>query len=230
METGELTEYFEAMAQDLVRLDIVAAMAVLVAAAVDTIDGCDHASLGFLDGETLRSVASNDDVGPALDRLQNEFGEGPSLDAVHGGGRVITDDLRVDSRWPRYGPPAATTTGVLSSAATALHDDRRTVGVLDLHSEQVSAFHEDVSRDSLLAVLAPFCTVVLVASAERANLERALLTRDLIGQAKGMLMAQSGIDAGTAFDLLRSASQRMNVKLADVAGRIVDGSLRAAPE
>jgi AmiR/NasT family two-component response regulator len=55
-------------------------------------------------------------------------------------------------------------------------------------------------------------------------MEEALQSRDLIGQAKGILMAREGITADQAFDMLRRASQRLNVKLRDVAGGIVDRS------
>ena len=56
-------------------------------------------------------------------------------------------------------------------------------------------------------------------------MEAALRTRDLIGQAKGLLMARSGVDEDAAFQMLVSASQRMNVKLAEVARRLVEGRL-----
>lgn len=52
---------------------------------------------------------------------------------------------------------------------------------------------------------------------QQAQLHEALQTRDVIGQAKGILMQRQGIDAGQAFDLLRQASQDLNTKLAQVA-------------
>lgn len=57
--------------------------------------------------------------------------------------------------------------------------------------------------------------------AEVAGLREALTSRDLIGQAKGILMASEGVSADEAFDILRRASQRMNVKLRDVAAQLV---------
>jgi AmiR/NasT family two-component response regulator len=55
-----------------------------------------------------------------------------------------------------------------------------------------------------------------------AALHRGLSTRDVIGQAKGILMERQRLSAGEAFDLLRRASQRLNRKLADVAQRLAE--------
>ncbi len=64
---------------------------------------------------------------------------------------------------------------------------------------------------------------------EIANLEKALETRDIIGQAKGILMARQQIDADAAFDVLRRASQRSNTKLRDVASDLVASVIKAQP-
>lgn len=57
-----------------------------------------------------------------------------------------------------------------------------------------------------------------------ARLVARLETLSVVEQAKGILVAQTGCTADEAFDLLRSASQRSNVKLRDVARKIVEGS------
>ena len=56
---------------------------------------------------------------------------------------------------------------------------------------------------------------------EVANLKRALKTREVIGMAKGVLMARECCHPDEAFDMLRRASQRENRKLAEVAEQIV---------
>lgn len=227
MDADEILQYFHGIAHDLLKLDTASVLDVLVHAAVEVVDGCDHAAISYLDSNELLTAASNNATGPILDRLQTECDEGPCMDAARLGGRHRTDDLRTDQRWPHYGPRAAEL-GVLSACATSLHDSKRNVGALNLFADRPGAFASGMGQDALVAVLAPFCGAVLIASTDRANLERALLTRDLIGQAKGMLMNQSNIDSETAFAVLRSASQRMNVKLAQVAQRVVDGTLGSA--
>lgn len=61
---------------------------------------------------------------------------------------------------------------------------------------------------------------VEAADLRAAQLEEALLSRDVIGQAEGMLMAQRRISAAQAFEVLRTASQYLNVKLAKIAETI----------
>ncbi len=61
--------------------------------------------------------------------------------------------------------------------------------------------------------------------AEVEGLRQALETRDVIGQAKGILMASEGTTADEAFDILRRASQRLNVKVRDVAAQIATASV-----
>ena len=53
------------------------------------------------------------------------------------------------------------------------------------------------------------------------QLHDALETRDVIGQAKGILMAAEGITDDDAFMILVRASQRANRKLRDIAGDVV---------
>ena len=60
-------------------------------------------------------------------------------------------------------------------------------------------------------------------------MEAALHSRDLIGQAKGMLMARSWIGEDEAFDILRRASQRTNVKIAELAQKLVRGEIDTEP-
>jgi AmiR/NasT family two-component response regulator len=47
-------------------------------------------------------------------------------------------------------------------------------------------------------------------------------TRETIGEALGILMERERITADQAFDVLRRASQHLNVKLRDIAQNLVD--------
>ncbi len=80
-----------------------------------------------------------------------------------------------------------------------------------------------------LAVLAAHASAALAATmaamsaeVEAAQLRQALESRDVIGQAKGILMERRKISADEAFSVLRPASQSLNVKLAQVAQTFVD--------
>src|SRR3954452_13469773 len=54
------------------------------------------------------------------------------------------------------------------------------------------------------------------------GLQEALLSRDVIGQAKGILMERLHLTPDQAFEQLRMASQHLNVKLRDVAARFAE--------
>jgi AmiR/NasT family two-component response regulator len=70
-----------------------------------------------------------------------------------------------------------------------------------------------------LATLAAFA---LAESRRAAQLERALQSRDVIGQAKGILMHRHALTADQAFQMLVRASQRTNTKLVDVAVEVTE--------
>jgi GAF domain-containing protein len=221
MDDRELVEYFAELARRLTALSgVEETMGVIVAAAVDLLE-CDHVSLSYLHGKELRRASSNDDVGPLLDAIQTELQEGPCLDVIRTGGIVVSDDLANDDRWPRFGPRAAGVASVASTMGTELHDGRRTIGALNLFSSSPGGFGPDARRDALVAVLSAHATPALAGAIEREAAAAALATRDLIGQAKGILMARSGVDADEAFRLLVRASQRTNVKVAEIARDVV---------
>lgn len=226
MDDRSLAGYFAELSRRLVAVDDVReTMALLVGAAVEAVEGCDHASLSHMRGKSLVSASSNDDVGILLDGIQTGAGEGPCLDAIRVGEVMVASDLRVDERWTTYGPRAAEATGVVSSIAHPLHDGRRVLGALNLFSEEVGAFDGgDDEQEGVAAVVAAHCTSALAAALQREDMAAALRSRDIIGQAKGMLMARSQIDEDAAFEILVRASQRTNVKLAEVARRLVSGT------
>lgn len=72
-----------------------------------------------------------------------------------------------------------------------------------------------------ITVPGPFCSTPECAEA-LANLTAAANTRDVIGMAKGLLMARSRVSPEEAFDLLRRASQRENIKVRDIARYLVE--------
>lgn len=231
VDDRDLVRYFADLARRLMAEETVeATMQVIVDAAVELIEGCDHASISHMRGQSLISASSNDAIGVALDGIQTGAEEGPCLDANRTGEVMATGDLRSDPRWPVYGPHAVEATGVHSSLALPLDDGRRTVGALNLFADRPGTFGDegsDPDAEAIASILAAHATPALVASLLREDMAAALASRDVIGQAKGMLMARAGVDEEEAFALLRRASQRMQVKLAEVARRLVRGELSA---
>ena len=138
-----------------------------------------------------------------------------------------TGDLREERRWPNFSQRAHDETGVVSVLSLRLFVAETTMGALNLYSSATDAFDEtDIALGSVFAVHA----AVAVETANRdEGLEQKVRSRDLIGQAKGILMARSGVDEERAFAMLKSASQRMNLKLRDVAEHIASGRSLAEP-
>ena len=164
-----------------------------------------------------------------LDHVQYRTWEGPCVEATRasGPGYVRSDDLANEPAWPTFGPVAAGYgyTAVLST--TLLPDIRlpRLSGSLNIYTQRPGVLHDQAAETALLlathASLALAGTQAVVLGQLRdAQLHQALASRDVIGQAKGILMHRRGISADEAFDQLRRTSQDMNVKLADLAATL----------
>lgn len=195
----------------------------ITAAAVRTVDGCDVASLTMREGDRLVTRAPTGDLALRGDELQYELGEGPCLSATHQRGIHHTPDSAHDERWPTYSSRAAAELGVGGMVSCQLsapgRKGHRSLGGVNLYATRANAFSD---ADLVFAALfAAHAAVVIDDTRRELQLREAIASRDVIGQAKGILMAQGGITSDDAFDQLRGASQRLNVKLKDLAAEVV---------
>ncbi|MBM7088216.1 GAF and ANTAR domain-containing protein [Streptomyces sp. SID9913] len=110
--------------------------------------------------------------------------------------------------------------GLRSALSQRLRADRRRLTVLTVYARKPHAFDDSTRR--LGRLLTAHVGIALESATVREQLTEAMRTRDLIGQATGILMERMGMDASAAFDRLVRASQRENTKLRDLARRIVD--------
>ncbi len=161
-----------------------------------------------------------------LDQSQYQLDEGPSLVAFEAQQVVRASPLDADPRWQRLAGLAATE-GVRCVLALPLTVQSTRLGVLSLCAECVDAFGEGSQADAQLFADHTAHTLAnaqALASAETraAQLDEALLSRSLIEQAKGIVMAKEACSAAEAFDRLRGASQNNHVKLRTVAQLLVD--------
>lgn len=224
--TAELTASFTETARVLFSADNVTdTLQRVVDAAVATIDGCDFAGIFLLEGDTVTTPVRSDPVVIEIDEAQHRAGEGPCLDAVEKGGSIYADDLADDARWPNFGPQA-TAAGIRSALAFGLsnHGSR---GALNCYARYPRAFGAiDRAKGLLLAGLSDQALGLAEAHEDERrrtdNLQAALVTRELIGRAEGILMEREHVTADQAFDILRQASQHLNVKLRDIAQTLVD--------
>jgi GAF domain-containing protein len=174
---------------------------------------------------TFHTPVETELVASILDQVQYNSGQGPCVQAAHlsGPGHALSDDLATELAWPIFGPAAASR-GLHAVLATTLPAAQRLhlSGALNIYSRRRHAF-DDHARDVALllathASLALATTHALTAAELRqGQLRKAIDTRDVIGQAKGILMQRRGCTAEEAFELLRRTSQDLNVKLAHLA-------------
>lgn len=197
----------------------------VVELATATIEGCDFAGIFLIEASMVTTAAQTDPVVAEIDDLQHRSEEGPCLDAMTKRVILYAGDLGDDPRWLRFGTAAAAK-GVRSVLALPLlAEDNR--GALNLYARYPQAFGAvDRARGVLLATLAGLAVSAARSHEDEerrsANLHDALATRELIGQAQGILMERERIGADEAFDILRRASQHLNVKLREVVQALID--------
>ncbi|MDT5012235.1 MAG: hypothetical protein QOH57_3852 [Mycobacterium sp.] len=93
------------------------------------------------------------------------------------------------------------------------------MGALNLFGTKPEVF--TIENEAVAAMLATHAATALIADDKRLQFQSALASRDIIGQAKGMIMERFNVDAVRAFELLRSFSQNSNTRLALVAEEVV---------
>ncbi len=154
-----------------------------------------------------------------LDRAQQRLGYGPCIEAAQQQTTVCVADTRVEQRWPDFCTKAVGLR-VLGLLCIPLWVHEKRLGTLSLFAGQPAAFTDhDAQVTSLFATLA----ALALADAERAEqLRAALVSRDLIGQAKGILMQREKITADEAFARLSQVSQRRNKKVSVIVRHLVE--------
>jgi len=183
------------------------------------LDGCDGVSLMLIGPRrTITSPAYSSQVAYDSDQAQYKTDQGPCLDALREHQTVIIDDLETETRWPDY-RELALKLGVRSMISFRLFAHEDTMGALDFYSASPHAF--DAYSQTFGQVFASHAGVALKAAITEAGLAQAIHTRDVIGQAKGILMERHGVRADAAFDQLRRLSQRHHRRLRDLAEDIV---------
>jgi GAF domain-containing protein len=178
-------------------------------------------------GGRIRSVAPTNEMQYDIDRIQQETNEGPCFEAIRDPNVQVfaINDMSKERRWPDFARRAAEL-GVQSKLAFVLRVGDHVAGALNVYAREKDTFTEDDRRVGLIfadhaAIALDHDRIAEESTDEAANLREALQTRDLIGQAKGILMERQGLTADQAFATLCRVSQHSNVKLRDVAGRVV---------
>jgi len=187
----------------------------VVSAAIQLVPGTDEGSISVVIGRReVTSAAPSSDLARQVDALQAETGEGPCLDAVFQQQTVRVADMRLEQRWPSFARRAAEA-GAASMLSFQLWVEGDNLGALNLYSRSPDAFTDESEHVGLL--FAAHAAVAYASAQKQDQLVQALATRDLIGQAKGILMERYQIAGDQAFSVLVRTSQNANRKLRDVA-------------
>ncbi|CAN5418183.1 GAF and ANTAR domain-containing protein [soil metagenome] len=220
LTTAELLEQLGDIAHRLSSAqDLDETLQLIVDLGEDYLEGCDGVSLMLIEpGRTITSPAYSSKVAYDSDQAQYLTDQGPCLDALRERQTVIIDDLETETRWSDY-RELALELGVRSMISFRLFAHEDTMGALDFYSATAHAF--DAYSQTLGQVFASHAGVALKAAITEAGLAQAIRTRDVIGQAKGILMERQGVRGDAAFAQLRKLSQQHHRRLRDIAGDIV---------
>lgn len=199
--------------------DLTTTLCRVTGAAVELVDGADYADVLLISGPDLfQSMAATNPIATDLDGVQQRFREGPCIDAAVGDIVTVSNDLSEDQRWPRFAQ-SATAAGVYSMLSIRLCTHNARMGALNLFARRRQAFTAAVHAP--VAMLATQAAIALIAEDKELQFRYALASRDIIGQAKGMIMERFNVDATHAFELLKKLSQDSNTRLIDVATELV---------
>jgi hypothetical protein len=191
---------------------------------LDAVTNCDAASVNVRDRSGHSTRVDTGAWATAADQVIAEETDGVLVTPSSREGWVHVRDLAAETRWPALAQRLLSQLGVSSLISCRMTGDAGMhcpLGTLTLYSLTPDALAE---HDVMMAVLlSSLGGVVLDASQQKAHLREAIQTRQVIGEAIGVLRAQTGVSSDEAFRRLSSASQRTNVKLRDLALRILDG-------
>lgn len=194
--------------------------------AVSAVAGVDGASVSLRTshGARLETTNASSELIRTIDEAQYQHEAGPCVQAIRSGTEVTFHTA--SGQWPEFAHAAAAA-GVTTVWSLPLRIRDQTTGALNLYSTtEVPPDEPDTRRTARAlaaqaAVVLANATALMTAELVGAHLQEALAGRDLIGQAKGILMTRQAISSDEAFDILRRASQRNGHKLRDVAAEIV---------
>lgn len=195
----------------------------------------DAAGLLLVDArQVLRPVAASSEDARAMELLQVQAEEGPCIEAFHTAGQVRVPNLaQMSDRWPTFAAAAARAGVFAAVHAIPLRLRGQTIGALNLFHRQPGALSE--ADLALAQALADVATIGILS--ERAisrgaivndQLQKALNSRVVIEQAKGIISERCGVGMDVAFGRLRGYARDTNQRVSDLARRVVDGDLDPA--
>jgi GAF domain-containing protein len=186
-----------------------------------SIHGCHYAGFTLTHKDRLETAAATDPMIARLDEAQHDLNEGPCLSAATTEETYLIRDTSAEDRWPRW-CAAANAAGVMSVLSVQLTGPGpgSLRAAMNLYSKTIDAYDDDAVITA--QIYAAHAGTAIAAAHKQDNLQTAMQSRHTIGVAQGLLMQRYGITEGAAFQVLSRQSQEANVKLRDVARRLVE--------
>jgi GAF domain-containing protein len=201
--------------------DLDAVLAELTQSALTAMPGAQYAGIAVASRNgKVRSVASTDRYPVLLDEIQQRHEQGPCLSAAWEDQVIRINDINRENRWPAYCQDVIRETPIRSVISFQLFADHHEVGALNFYAERPNAFDDDAVEMGL--ILATHTALAWNMIRRDEQFRSALASRDIIGQAKGMIMERFKTDAVQAFELLKRLSQSSNTPLVVVARQLVE--------
>ena len=221
-EERHFDERLAAIARELVHEpDMQHTLQRIVELAAAHLDGEVYASVSLVpQRRQVQTPAASDERALRADQLQYELGEGPCLDAIWEQDTFQIDDMTTEQRYPAWSRRVVEQTGIRSSLSFQLFTDEDSLGALNLYSPQPRAFDEVARAEGF--VFAAQAAVALRSAQHEEQLRAGMATRNLIGQAQGIVMERFKVTPNQAFAILARISQETNSRLRDVARYLVD--------
>jgi anti-anti-sigma factor len=202
-----------------------AALRLVTVLAGTTVDGADGVSVTLERRGQMTTVASSNDTVFRMDGHQYATGEGPCLAAAAKGHWFYIESLAEEDRWPAF-VPRAIDEGIASILSTPLMSGARSVGALNIYSNSERAFGP--RQQELAELFASQASGILIDAGVDVvdeelgkRIHDALLAREVIARAEGVLMARKHVTAEDAAATLHRSARTAEVAVLQHAAAIV---------
>jgi GAF domain-containing protein len=185
------------------------------------VPGCQFAGITLVEKDkAVTTVVATHRYPMVLDAIQDRCGEGPCLAAAWPYHMMYVEDLNVEQRWPSYQRYALEETPIRSIVSYELFDDGKSMAALNFYADNPHAFNDESLE--LGGVFASHIASAWSMMRSQDQFRSALASRDIFGQATGVVMERFNLDAVEAFDLLTRLSQQSSTKFIDPAKALID--------
>lgn len=226
MDSDDLLGTSRRVSAALTPADLDSTLSNITPAAVEVLPDVRHASITVKHADGwLETCAPTADIIRDLDAAQYDLQEGPCYEAAVEAAHFTSPHLADDARFPRYAP-VATSYGIHAQAGIRLFDAPGSNGALNLYAEKPGVLGD---IEALGEQFAHQSAVALAYARHVETLENAIASRQLVGQAVGVVMERCRLDDARAFAFLARLSSHENAEMRESARRMVEASRTDTP-